>query len=319
MISIIIPVYNHGEELSKCLDSIFKQSLLTPPYPPLAKGGSVKDTSSHCQAWNDKIEVIVVNDGSTDETKAVLEEYCSGLNRTTPQPPSNTAGRPPQRGVGERAYAHSDKVELRIIHQSNQGAPAARNRGFQESKGEYIIFCDADVVLREDALEKMLGALEEGDSQKSIKPIKSVKSVENFKFQKGDVLYDKNPAYVYPSFKFGWKKFTPGQFSAEKLKEMNYIHTTALIRRECFPENGFDTKLRKFQDWDLWLTMLENGHCGIWLPEILFTVKPRRAGMSEWLPSFMYNIPWKKFGIKIRAIEEYDKWRDVVRGKHGLE
>ncbi|MFC1613341.1 glycosyltransferase family 2 protein [Patescibacteria group bacterium] len=276
ILSIIIPAYNHGEELPKCLDSIFAQS------------------------YND-FEVIVVNDGSTDGTEEVLEKYCG----------------------------------VQVINQENQGAPVARNNGFNASKGEYVIFCDADVVFKKDALEKMLRAIEKRIPLTPLKKggTKEIDSVlhngETGKNKlvsaplheggQGDVNGATYPAYAYPNFKFGWKKFKPGKFSSEKLKKMNYIHTTALIRRECFPANGFDTKLKKFQDWDLWLAMLENGHRGIWLPETLFTVKPRRSGMSEWLPSFMYKIPWKKFGIKIKAIEEYEKWREVVMGKHGLD
>ncbi|MDP3995084.1 MAG: glycosyltransferase family A protein, partial [bacterium] len=98
----------------------------------------------------------------------------------------------------------------RVIRQENQGAPAARNRGFAESTGRYVIFCDADVVMKPDMLANMSKVL------------------------------DENPgvSYAYSSFKFGWKKFKLWEFSAEKLKEMPYIHTTSLMRREHFP--GFD-------------------------------------------------------------------------------
>jgi len=111
----------------------------------------------------------------------------------------------------------------------------------------------------------------------------------------------------------------------DRLKKMNYIHTTALIKRSAFPKEGFDLSLKKFQDWDLWLTMLEAGHSGMWIDEFLFKVKPRKKRIkgkflqeSEWLPSFMYKIPWRKFGIKIGAIEKYEYWRRVIMEKHKL-
>ncbi len=98
---------------------------------------------------------------------------------------------------------------------------------------------------------------------------------------------------------------------------MPYIHTTALIRREHFP--GFDEKIKKFQDWDLWLTMLEQGHEGIWLPEVLFKVYTQKDGLSSWLPKFFYRIPWKKLGIRIKAIEKYEKAREIIKKKHQLD
>lgn len=238
MISIIIPTYNHGKEIVKCLDSVFAQTF-------------------------QGIEIIIVNDGSTDGTEEILKQY---LNK-------------------------QEIFLIKIINQSNQGAPAARNNGFKESKGEYVIFLDADIELRKDALEVML------------------KTLEN----------NSNAAYAYSSFKFGIKKFILFPFNGEKLRERNYIHTSALIRRECFPKNGFDILLKKFQDWDLWLTMLENGYSGVWIPERLLTVKVRKQGISEWLPKFMYKIPWKKFGIKIKAIEKYEYWKKVVKEKHKIK
>ncbi len=253
-ISIIIPTYNHGKEIAKCLDSVFAQTLIS-TFNKVGLRGI--------------FEIIIVNDGSTDKTEEILKNYCRDALQCV-------------------STADADKIK--IINQKNQGAPMARNNGFKESKGEYVIFLDADIELRKDALEKMLDTL------------------------------GNNPtcAYVYSDFKFGFKKFKLFPFDGKKLRGNNYIHTSALIRREAFPEKGFDQTLKKFQDWDLWLTMLENGYTGVWIPEVLFTAKPRKNGMSEWLPKCMYRIPWAKFGIKIKAIEKYEKWREVVMKKHGL-
>ncbi|MFH1030032.1 MAG: glycosyltransferase family 2 protein [bacterium] len=284
-ISIIIPTYNHAQELPKCLDSVFAQTIL-PPLTPPCKGG-------------ESIEVIVVNDGSTDRTEDVLRGYCK--DKTLP-----------------RLYGG----ELKIITQPNQGAPVARNNGFKISRGEYLLFCDADALLRKDALEKMVGVLE----------------LKKGRFKAQGILHGKPHPYppikgegtmqigfVYPNHKFGRKAFRIFPFDEKKLKENNYIHTMALIKREAFPKEGFDPNLKKFQDWDLWLAMLENGYKGVWLDEFLFTCRPRDKKTkgkflpkSSWLPSFMHKIPWKKFGIKIKVIEDYEYWRDVVLRKHRL-
>ena len=106
MISLIIPIYNQANKLPKCLDSIFGQTYKN-------------------------FEIIIVNDGSTDDVQEIIKEYGNKL-----------------------------KVIKFIKLKVNGGAPAARNRGFRESRGEYLFFCDADAVLVPGALETMLGTLE---------------------------------------------------------------------------------------------------------------------------------------------------------------
>ena len=235
MISIIIPAYNRGYVIGRTLQSIAKQT------------------------YRD-FEVIIVDDGSTDNTADVIRNVCNNW-----------------------------KEEVTLIDQKNQGAPSARNKGFKYSRGEYVLFCDADLILKNTCLAKMRLTL------------------------------DNNPdkSYAYCSFKYGFKTFTSLDFDAEKLKRINYISTTSLIRREHFP--GFDESLKKFQDWDLWLTMLEQGHTGVRIKEILFKAILCKDGISAWLPSFAYKIPWKKFGVHIPAIERYEKWKTIVQEKHNIQ
>ncbi|PIQ79996.1 MAG: hypothetical protein COV79_02695 [Parcubacteria group bacterium CG11_big_fil_rev_8_21_14_0_20_41_14] len=251
-ISIIIPLYNQHKKLLECLESIKNQNHPLTPFPRNTRDRLLVKEGKECG-----VEVIVVNDGSTDITSSELDDEL--LNG-----PRN--GRRPLIGVADRL------VRGRVIHQENQGAPSARNRGFKESTGEYVIFCDADVVMREDMLEKMNRVLDENP----------------------------NASYAYSSFKFGWKKFKLWEFSANRLKQMPYIHTTSLIRREHFP--GFDPSLKRLQDWDLWLTMLLNGYEGKWINEILFTVKSGGT-ISKWLPSFFSGFD-AKYKDAVRIIKQ---------------
>ena len=101
MISVIVPVYNVEEYLEECLDSI------------------------QCQTYKN-IEVILVNDGSTDLSKDICEKYCEKDNR------------------------------FKLFCQPNKGLSATRNRGMSESKGEFISFVDSDDVLKEDMLEQLM-------------------------------------------------------------------------------------------------------------------------------------------------------------------
>ncbi len=238
MISIIIPTYQHGNTILKTLKSIFNQT-------------------------EQNFEVIIVNDGSTDDTKKKLE-------------------------IAQKKWPG----KIKVINQERKGANSARNRGYQESKGDFLFFCDADVELRKDCLEKMIKTLKENPSA----------------------------SYVYSSFKFGWKIFPSFDFDPERLKKMPYISMMSLIRREHFP--GFDENIKKFQDWDLWLTMLEKGYYGVRIPEILFVVKPRKIGISTWLPSFLYHLPWHIFPFKFfkpKTIQKYEEAMKIIKEKHKLE
>jgi len=198
------------------------------------------------------IEIIIVNDGSIDSTQEILKRYQS---------------------------------KVKIINQKNQGAPSARNRGFRESTGEYLLFIDADVYLKKDCVQKMFQTLQENPKT----------------------------AYAYSSFRWGWKKFKLWKFNAEKLKQMPYIHTCSLTKRETFPVGGFDETLKRFQDWDLWLTMLKNNHYGIWIPEILFTTSTKKNTISSWIPAFVYNyFPW----LAKKRIKKYDNAKNIILRKH---
>lgn len=182
-------------------------------------------------------------------------------------------------GVIER----SSVAPTRLIRQPNLGAAAARNRGAKEGSAPYILFCDADCILNLNLISTQLNTLRQHPQA----------------------------TYVYSNFKWGWKTFRPGEFSADRLRHEPYINTHSLLRRDHFP--GFDESLNRFQDWDLWLTMLKQGHTGVWIDEILFTVQPGGT-MSTWLPSFTYKLlPW------LPAVREYHDAMAVIVKKHGLE
>ncbi|MCW4033485.1 MAG: glycosyltransferase family 2 protein [Candidatus Bathyarchaeota archaeon] len=133
------------------------------------------------------------------------------------------------------------KYPLQIIRQEHSGANVARNNGFQHSKGELLLFSDDDIRFKPSFLEKLVKALETN-------PEKS---------------------YAYCGLKIDGEEFGKKPFNPNRLKRQNYINTVSLIRRSRFP--GWDPKIMRFQDWDLWLTMLERGDHGILVPEYLFS------------------------------------------------
>lgn len=233
MISIIVPVYNQAEKLAKTLASLGQQTL--------------KD-----------YEVIIVNDGSSDDPESVFISSLKTLD---------------------------EKNRYLFLNQTNQGAPAARNRGAKEAQGDYLFFCDADAVLHPQALETLLAYLETNPTY----------------------------SYAYSSFYWGKKLFKLGEFDPEKLRRLPYIHTMSLIRKSDYPLTGWDESLKKFQDWDLWLTMLEQGKVGLFVPQVLFTVSPGGT-ISSWLPSFSYRLlPF------LPAVKKYKQALKIVKDKHGLQ
>lgn len=107
-LSIIIPAYNVEKYIRNCLQSVLKQK-----------------TKYH-------YEVIVVNDGATDNTDALINEI------------------------------KNEKVNY--IIQKNQGLSGARNTGLNVAKGKYVTFVDSDDVLEEDSIESMMDAITEKDA-----------------------------------------------------------------------------------------------------------------------------------------------------------
>jgi glycosyltransferase involved in cell wall biosynthesis len=109
-ISVVIPSYNHGKYLGEAIDSVLHQS-----YPPF--------------------EVIVVNDGSVDNTAKVIKPYRSQVN---------------------------------YIYQKNSGIGAARNTGIQHAKGDYLTFLDADDKWPINKLQRQLQALKQDSTLEMI-------------------------------------------------------------------------------------------------------------------------------------------------------
>ena len=175
---------------------------------------------------------------------------------------------------------------LRLRH--NHGAPYARNEGARLTSGEFLMFLDADAELAPNALERFVSAL------------------------------DAHPQadFAYANFLWGMKLFRSQPFDAEALKQTNYIHTSSLIRSKAFP--GFDEALKKFQDWDLWLTMAEKGSRGIWIDAELYRIEPREQGMSKWLPRIAHKIPWEKLGWTPQEVLKYRTAEAIIRTKHGI-
>ena len=115
MVSIIVPVYNAQNSLERCLMSIIRQGY---------------------QQW----ELILVDDGSQDESLAICKRY------------SNMDSR------------------IQVIHTDNCGVSSARNTGMENAQGEYIVFVDSDDMIHPDFLSECLSNKEDLIVTNYIKP-----------------------------------------------------------------------------------------------------------------------------------------------------
>ena len=106
LISVIIPVYNSGKYLNKCLDSIINQT-------------------------HKELDIILIDDGSTDGSGEVCDEYAQKDDRIT------------------------------VIHQQNRGVSSARNAGIKIAKGDFFNFPDSDDYIDTDCYEYCLGLMDE--------------------------------------------------------------------------------------------------------------------------------------------------------------
>lgn len=104
LISVIVPVYNVEKYLNRCLESVSGQSYRN-------------------------LEILLINDGSTDKSGIICQEW------------------------------EKKDPRIHVLHQKNSGLSAARNRGIDEASGEYLFFVDSDDYLSEQTLEALLREL----------------------------------------------------------------------------------------------------------------------------------------------------------------
>lgn len=108
VVSVIVPVYNVGVYLKECINSIINQTYTY-------------------------LEIIIINDGSTDESFDICSEFSEKDDR------------------------------IKLISQANSGVSVARNSGLKLAKGDYVCFVDADDILEKDSIEQRINNIEDFD------------------------------------------------------------------------------------------------------------------------------------------------------------
>ena len=192
LVSIIVPAYNYANFILETLQSIQEQTYVN---------------------W----EAIIVDDGSTDDTRQVVKTIVETDSR------------------------------IKYIYQTNKGLPAARNTGIEASLGNYIQLLDADDLLSKSKIELQVKYMLENLSSDI-----SYTTAHYFKHPDMNMLYaDINLGMV------AWipKINGSGNIVLEKLIAFNIMPVNcALIKRELIRKVGFQNEaLKSLEDWEYWL------------------------------------------------------------------
>lgn len=180
-LSIIVPVYNVADYLPKCLDSLLAQDLPQNEY-----------------------EIIVVNDGSTDNSGDIAQQYAD-------------------------KYAN-----ITLINQSNQGLSGARNTGIKHANGEYIQFVDSDDYIEKNVLGGLMKQVEKDDLDVLRYNYHNINT-------KGDIFvpFKSGKPYVdYSSIVVTGEKFLQERLGYGCYAWQFIIKTNMLTTNQCFFKNG---------------------------------------------------------------------------------
>jgi glycosyltransferase involved in cell wall biosynthesis len=199
-VSVIIPTYNCGQYIVEAIESV--------------RGQTYKD-----------FEIVVVDDGSTDNTREVLKEYI-------------------------------ENSLINYIYQKNQGPGAARNTGIRSARGEYVAFLDADDTLTEDSLEKRMGLI---NSYPDVGFVFSNFYDQGHWSEKGIAFKDKD--FVLKFRKTAHFSPVGVIFSSNSFKDICvipfYVQTaTVITKRTLYESVGlFRTDTYACEDRDMWLRL----------------------------------------------------------------
>ena len=203
LISIIVPCYNSAPFLRETLDSVLNQT----------------GTNWEC---------IIVDNGSTDDSKIIAEEF-----------------------------SRKDSRFVSIL-QPIRGVSAARNFGIAKSNGKYILPLDGDDLIAPTYLQKAAKILDENEKIKLV--------------------------YCEVEFFGEWTgKWNLPSFSIKQMLFENIVFCTSLFRRSDFDKtNGYnEAMITGYEDWDFWLTLLNDDNDVFRIPEVLFYYRIRKSSRNN--------------------------------------
>ena len=187
VVSVIIPVYNKCNFIQQTIDSVLRQDF-------------------------DDFEIIVIDDGSTDRSLAVVNAICD--------------------------------PRLRVFSQSNTGVERARNFGFSQSSGSFIVFLDADDLMRSHRLSKQIDLF---DSDQDLVLVGTWANVID---HSGKLIGSICPPTSNTAIQLG------------HLFRNQFVNSSVMVRRSAIADGlVFNETSRKIfaEDFDLWIRVMRNG------------------------------------------------------------
>jgi teichuronic acid biosynthesis glycosyltransferase TuaG len=240
-ISVIIPAYNSAKYIAEAIESVLNQT-----YPVL--------------------EVIVVDDGSTDDTAEIVKKIAS------------------------RPMTYELRPKIRYFYQDNRGPAAARNRGIREARGNYIAFLDSDDLWLPDKIEKQIVLFDRSD----------------YAMVYCDMSHVVNGKTAYKSYLKGrgYKYFGRGDIYDNLLRE-NFIFTPTVIMRRCILDKikGFDEKFRICEDYKMWLSIAREYPIG-YIDEPLVIRRRAEANITE--NRLLYSLSSVKLLKELKMDNKHD-------------
>lgn len=254
-LSIIVPIYNVAAYLRKCVDSLLAQ-----------------DISDY--------EIILVDDGSTDDSGAIADEIVREAIGNE------------QWVIDNETYSQSpiaNRPTLRVIHQSNAGLSAARNTGIAAATGDYIMFVDSDDYLQPN----VLGALMEQVERDNL-------DVLRFRYQnvrEGGEVFVPHEGMKTDYNNYSSKPTDGLTFLNDRMWVQCYV-VQFLVRREIVLQEQFTLGIY-FEDTD-------------WTPRMLLRTK--RVASTDLV---VYNYLWREGSITLSQ-KDIKKMRKQLQDKLAL-
>lgn len=240
-ISVVIPLYNKAADVEMTLQSVVEQTFA--PY-----------------------EVIVVDDGSTDDSAQVVEEF-----------------------IVNNSLNIREKPDIYLIRKSNGGVCSARNTGIREAQGEYVALLDADDVWDKEYL------------QEQAKMIKDFPEAGMWGVNFAEMYNGKLIRTLKTGLPDGFRGYVEDYFKIPDRQSDLFCSSSVVIDKSVFRKAGlFDERIRYAEDLDMWFRIIVTSRVAFYDRYMVYyrydaqnraMNKPRQ--LKYYLPSFIdkYKTP----------------------------
>lgn len=243
LLSIVIPAYNIEKYISRCLDSLINQTY-------------------------HNLEIIVVNDGSTDNTSIIIDEY-----------------------------SHKDK-RIIPIHKDNEGVSIARLVGMKKANGSYVGFVDGDDVVDNDMFELLMNNAKKYDAD-----ISHCGYVMDFPDGHSDMYYGTNKIIIQDN-KTGLKDLLLGEFVEPGL--WNKIYKKNLIINYINNVN-MDYSIRNLEDLLVNYFMFKESNLSVYQDVCKYHYTLRKSSAATGINKNKFTDPLKVMKLLLKFNDDGDK------------